>query len=578
MTLKNDLLIDKRIVERNIEQGRLDAAEYQKLLDALPDLSEKVWRRPKSSAHAERHERQTAQLRRRMRPLQRSRASRRLEPAPAVPCGRRRTTRRDSTRTTTTSRTTTQPDDEMTHDYDVDDGDDGGPLLSEERRREEHERDEDERDDELEPGRAMAPARRHPAGRLQPLRALAQHVGAGPPRRRRARRGRAGVNLPLARHTIDMLCMLEEKTRGNLTGEEERLLHQVLFDLRMRFARKRQELRRAGTARARVRCGHHRRIGDADTGSGSGAAALRAQPTNSSARSRMRSLMRSWSGFFPFASVSRIPNQYESHASPVNRSLWYACAHTAQARVAGRCCDSRSSDRRLRHGHGRVRGLAQASRASRHRQRHRVLPADGRCAAALGHRDAAPASTPRTSRPRPISSWSATSAGPTTPRRGRRSTAAFPTRRFRRRCARCSSRSARASWSPARTARPRPRRCSRSCSTRPGAAPGFLFGGIAADFPESFRAGGPGCARSWSRATSTTAPSSRRRPKFWQYDAQGRGDPRDRARPHRHLSRHGELSRRVPSVRRAAARGRTARRERRRPRGARVARTGRAAG
>ena len=45
------------------------------------------------------------------------------------------------------------------------------------------------------------------------------------------------VNLPLARQTIDMLSMLEEKTRGNLTGEEERLLHQILFDLRMRYSR-----------------------------------------------------------------------------------------------------------------------------------------------------------------------------------------------------------------------------------------------------------------------------------------------------------------------------------------------------
>lgn len=29
--------------------------------------------------------------------------------------------------------------------------------------------------------------------------------------------------------------MLEEKTRGNLTGDEERLVGQILFDLRMRF-------------------------------------------------------------------------------------------------------------------------------------------------------------------------------------------------------------------------------------------------------------------------------------------------------------------------------------------------------
>lgn len=42
-------------------------------------------------------------------------------------------------------------------------------------------------------------------------------------------------NLPLARQTIDMLGMLQEKTKGNLTGSEERLIDQVLYDLRVRF-------------------------------------------------------------------------------------------------------------------------------------------------------------------------------------------------------------------------------------------------------------------------------------------------------------------------------------------------------
>ncbi len=42
-------------------------------------------------------------------------------------------------------------------------------------------------------------------------------------------------NLALARQTIDLIGILEEKTKGNLTGDEERLLSQVLFDLRMRF-------------------------------------------------------------------------------------------------------------------------------------------------------------------------------------------------------------------------------------------------------------------------------------------------------------------------------------------------------
>jgi len=45
-------------------------------------------------------------------------------------------------------------------------------------------------------------------------------------------------NLLLARQTIDLIAMLEEKTKGNLTGDEERLLAQILFDLRMRYVEK----------------------------------------------------------------------------------------------------------------------------------------------------------------------------------------------------------------------------------------------------------------------------------------------------------------------------------------------------
>jgi len=50
--------------------------------------------------------------------------------------------------------------------------------------------------------------------------------------------GRVAPDLAMARQTIDMLTILEQKTRGNLTGEEESLLHQVLFDLRVRYTRK----------------------------------------------------------------------------------------------------------------------------------------------------------------------------------------------------------------------------------------------------------------------------------------------------------------------------------------------------
>jgi hypothetical protein len=38
-----------------------------------------------------------------------------------------------------------------------------------------------------------------------------------------------------ARHTIDILTMLEQKTKGNLTKEEQQLLETVLYELRMKF-------------------------------------------------------------------------------------------------------------------------------------------------------------------------------------------------------------------------------------------------------------------------------------------------------------------------------------------------------
>lgn len=40
-------------------------------------------------------------------------------------------------------------------------------------------------------------------------------------------------NLALARQTIDILDMLKQKTKGNLTKDEEKLLDSVLYELRM---------------------------------------------------------------------------------------------------------------------------------------------------------------------------------------------------------------------------------------------------------------------------------------------------------------------------------------------------------
>ena len=42
-------------------------------------------------------------------------------------------------------------------------------------------------------------------------------------------------NLDGAAQMIEILGLLEEKTRGNLTAEERQVLEQVLYELRMRF-------------------------------------------------------------------------------------------------------------------------------------------------------------------------------------------------------------------------------------------------------------------------------------------------------------------------------------------------------
>ena len=46
------------------------------------------------------------------------------------------------------------------------------------------------------------------------------------------------VDLPIAKQIIDTLGMLQEKTKGNLDPDEERLLRSALYDLRMRYVQK----------------------------------------------------------------------------------------------------------------------------------------------------------------------------------------------------------------------------------------------------------------------------------------------------------------------------------------------------
>lgn len=49
--------------------------------------------------------------------------------------------------------------------------------------------------------------------------------------------GNVEKNLSFAKQTIDMLAMLQEKTRGNLTPDEENMLKSVLFELRMAYVK-----------------------------------------------------------------------------------------------------------------------------------------------------------------------------------------------------------------------------------------------------------------------------------------------------------------------------------------------------
>jgi hypothetical protein len=49
--------------------------------------------------------------------------------------------------------------------------------------------------------------------------------------------GRKEKNLSVAKQTIDILSMLQEKTEGNLADDEENLLKNILYDLRIRYVK-----------------------------------------------------------------------------------------------------------------------------------------------------------------------------------------------------------------------------------------------------------------------------------------------------------------------------------------------------
>jgi hypothetical protein len=49
--------------------------------------------------------------------------------------------------------------------------------------------------------------------------------------------GKTMKDLPLAKHSIDIISMLKDKTKGNLTEEESKFLENILTDLRWRYVK-----------------------------------------------------------------------------------------------------------------------------------------------------------------------------------------------------------------------------------------------------------------------------------------------------------------------------------------------------
>lgn len=49
--------------------------------------------------------------------------------------------------------------------------------------------------------------------------------------------GKKNKSINLAKQTIDILVMLEKKTKGNLTSDEEKLLNNILHDLRLMYVK-----------------------------------------------------------------------------------------------------------------------------------------------------------------------------------------------------------------------------------------------------------------------------------------------------------------------------------------------------
>ncbi len=68
-------------------------------------------------------------------------------------------------------------------------------------------------------------------------------MGLGPPENGNEGRTESRIDLPFARQNIDLLELMQEKTKGNRSPEEDKLLEQLLFETRMRFVEAQSKLK-----------------------------------------------------------------------------------------------------------------------------------------------------------------------------------------------------------------------------------------------------------------------------------------------------------------------------------------------
>ena len=93
----------------------------------------------------------------------------------------------------------------------------------------------DDEDLDREPTPEEVAAARDPASFLNFLMSIASNAASALGMMEHPVTHERGVDLELGKHWIDVLGMLEKKTKGNLTAQEKQMIESLLSDLRMQF-------------------------------------------------------------------------------------------------------------------------------------------------------------------------------------------------------------------------------------------------------------------------------------------------------------------------------------------------------